>query len=319
MEGTHLSETECPQRNGFVRMPLGFTLVELLVVIAIIGVLVALLLPAVQAAREAGRRAQCMSNLKQVGLAMQNYHDSKRELPAGAVNGCCYGTWAMQILPFIEQQALGARYENLGGKAAFPDYWHGNNLTNVTSKRIESLTCPSDTPNNNGVKVGLSLHNYSANQGATGLNISSLVPLFVRGGYLFQGAPFSADGATNFKEIEDGLSNTLLAAEVVQGQGDDVRGLIWWAPGAFVHTFLGPNSSSPDVPYFSYPQCDPNPPNPPCVNGTEDNVFASRSRHPGVVQAALCDGSARTVSDDVDITTWRNLGSTKDNQVLGSF
>src|ERR1700754_2125242 len=88
----------------------GFTLVELLVVIAIIGVLVALLLPAIQAAREAARRSQCVNNLKQLGIAMQNYHDTNGELPKGTVS-CCWGTWQMSILPFIEQAQLADRYQ----------------------------------------------------------------------------------------------------------------------------------------------------------------------------------------------------------------
>src|SRR5690606_35055698 len=88
----------------------GFTLVELLVVIAIIGTLVALLLPAVQAAREAARRSQCVNNLKQLGTSMQNYHDTYRELPKGNVS-CCWGTWQMAILPFIEQTQLADRYQ----------------------------------------------------------------------------------------------------------------------------------------------------------------------------------------------------------------
>ena len=80
----------------------GFTLVELLVVIAIIGILVALLLPSVQSARAAARRVQCVNNLKQLGIAMHNYHGSQRKLPVGNVS-CCWGTWQMMILPFLEE------------------------------------------------------------------------------------------------------------------------------------------------------------------------------------------------------------------------
>ena len=80
----------------------GFTLVELLVVIAIIGILVALLLPSVQSARAAARRIQCVNNLKQLGIAMHNYHGSQRKLPVGNVS-CCWGTWQMMILPFLEE------------------------------------------------------------------------------------------------------------------------------------------------------------------------------------------------------------------------
>ena len=90
----------------------GFTLVELLVVIAIIGILVALLLPAIQAAREAARRSQCVNNLKQLGVAFQNYHDTYKQLPIGAYS-CCWGTWQMAILPFLEEQELADLYQFL--------------------------------------------------------------------------------------------------------------------------------------------------------------------------------------------------------------
>lgn len=299
----------------------GFTLVELLVVIAIIGVLIALLLPAVQSAREAGRRSQCLNNLRQVGLAMQTYHDSKRALPKGAALGCCYGTWAMQVLPFLEQQNLAIQYKNLGGVGGSLDYWHGENLANVTSKRIEALTCPSDVPrvNDNGVPIPLTLHNYAGNHGATGTDIGSSIPVADREGVLYQGSPFTANDARSYREIEDGLSNTVLMAEVVQGTENDLRGLIWWAPGAFFHTFIGPNSNLPDITYPTNPQCNPTDPNPPCAKGSDRGVFASRSRHPDCVQIALCDGSSRVVSDSIDITTWRNLGSTQDGQAVSSY
>ena len=87
----------------------GFTLVELLVVIAIIGVLVALLLPAVQAARESARLSQCGNNLRQVGVALQNYHETRQKLPPGS-RSCCWGTWQMDVLAFIEQRQLADMY-----------------------------------------------------------------------------------------------------------------------------------------------------------------------------------------------------------------
>src|SRR5262245_45025945 len=96
----------------------GFTLVELLVVIAIIGTLVALLLPAVQAARETSRRASCLNNLKEIGVAIQLYHDARRILPPGGVSTgpCCstesYSSWPISILPYLEQKNLSERYSH---------------------------------------------------------------------------------------------------------------------------------------------------------------------------------------------------------------
>jgi len=91
----------------------GFTLVELLVVIAIIGVLVSLLLPAIQSAREAARRMQCTNNMRQIGIAMQNYHDTNGQLPVGS-NSCCWGTWVVEVLPYLELQNLYDLYDNSG-------------------------------------------------------------------------------------------------------------------------------------------------------------------------------------------------------------
>src|SRR3954453_8837159 len=99
-----------------MRRERGFTLIELLVVIAITAVLLALLLPAAQAAREAARRAQCVNNLKQIGLGVLNYESANGSFPPGE-KGCCWGTWGVFILPFIEQQALFNAWNSVGNNA----------------------------------------------------------------------------------------------------------------------------------------------------------------------------------------------------------
>ncbi len=140
----------------------GFTLVELLVVIAIIGILIALLLPAVQAAREAARRSQCTNNLKQLGLALQNYHDVIKVFPPrkGGSNGCSANAWCsnrgrksgfIPILPYIEQNPL---YERIragdptgatsGGNVVPPDGPAGWQAWSVWNDAPDALLCPSD-------------------------------------------------------------------------------------------------------------------------------------------------------------------------------
>jgi prepilin-type N-terminal cleavage/methylation domain-containing protein len=128
-----------------------FTLVELLVVIAIIGVLVALLLPAIQAAREAARRSQCQNNLKQIGLACLNYESAKGVLPYGALIGAygggteLYAGWTVEILPFCENQAL----KNLYVPGAVMTATTGNNAAQIKQLRetpVAMYTCPSDMP-----------------------------------------------------------------------------------------------------------------------------------------------------------------------------
>ena len=133
----------------------GFTLVELLVVIAIIGVLVALLLPAVQSAREASRRSQCTNNLKQITLAVHNYADTfGSALPVGEYS-CCWGTWLVGILPYVEQRNLFDRYVYFGSvqNAAGNNFAQVDGNTRyggalnlpVTRTQIKAYTCPSDT------------------------------------------------------------------------------------------------------------------------------------------------------------------------------
>jgi prepilin-type N-terminal cleavage/methylation domain-containing protein len=132
--------------------PTGFTLVELLVVIAIIGVLVALLLPAIQAAREAARRMQCANNLKQIGLACLNYESAKGELPYGNMlntgNGSVYSGWSVEILPFSENQQLKALYIP-GADMAMPFNAANQTSVQITKLRetfVPAYTCPSDHP-----------------------------------------------------------------------------------------------------------------------------------------------------------------------------
>jgi prepilin-type N-terminal cleavage/methylation domain-containing protein/prepilin-type processing-associated H-X9-DG protein len=329
-----------------------FTLVELLVVIAIIGVLVALLLPAVQAAREAARRSQCSNNLKQLSLAMLNYEDTFKTLPGGVGRwGCCWGTWQVRVLPFMEQKALADLYVNSDGVDPGQRYNGTTNLPNVTSKRIKSLTCPSDVPNAPiGGPPPVTSHNYGVNFG----NTSQYQESIVSGGTTiqFQGAPFTGypggqasgdDGpktageAASFgrvygqpvrlAEITDGTSNTLLAAEFIQGRRTDLRGFTWWGGATGFVTFLSPNSSSPDV--ITGGNCcaaggncpiDPN--NPPCTlisTPSRSRMMATRSRHPNGVQAAFCDGHISFVPNNISFVTWNALGTSQGGEGTGDF
>lgn len=320
----------------------GFTLVELLVVIAIIGILVALLLPAIQAAREAARRAQCVNNLKQLGVAMHNYHDTYKELPPGSIS-CCWGTWQMFILPFLEEQQLGDLYEFLPKTATGhdPDYAYYSLLLShnppirnleVVRTRIATLTCPSDEPQidvGDSTRTGsfATFHNYVANYGNTNhIGWDYLVPskpAYVK----YLGSPFVGEDSkvegpprTKFKKIVDGLSKTFIASETVQGRDGDLRGFTWWGWSAAFETFATPNASDPDV-LQQAAYCKPNDPNPPCTGQAGGSLFraTARSRHPGGVNAAMCDGSVQFVVDNVDLATWRAASTAKGEEVYSGL
>ena len=305
------------------KSPHGFTLVELLVVITIIGILIALLLPAVQAAREAARRAQCANNIKQLALAHHSFHEARGHLPEGA-SGCCWGTWMMRILPYTELNNSFDWYKNLGG-TGLPSYSMGDNLEYVTSQRLSVATCPSDEPGKFGT-TDLTKHNYAANYGNTGFDdVSGSDNYTARANYngvVFAGAPFGCRITFSFADIVDGTSNTLLLAEVVQTNGNDGRGLTWWGDAAGFSAYYGPNTSQPDTFPSSSAPCDPTGNNPPCVNSSANvpEMFFARSRHPGGVNAAMCDGSVRFVSDTIAITLWRSLSTTHGGEVIsGEF
>ena len=315
----------------------GFTLIEMLVSIAVIGILAALLLPAVQAAREAARYASCSSNLKQIALAMSQYHDVHGTLPPGK-KGCCWGTWLIFILPQVEQQALFNAYNFAGNNTpGLPPghdldlrYFGSANRT-VTSTSLEVYLCPSDLTNApisteiGGVPLACTSQNYAGNFGNT-LQIQEDLPGNPFGGAAFGdvGSPIADHSrATSptvaFRDFTDGTSNTMLAAEVVVGQGADLRGFSWWGDAAGFETYLGPNSPLPDV-MAEAAYCANQAPNPPCVPSSFalSDVYAARSRHPGKVHVGLADGSVRSIQNSIQLVVWRALSTTRGSEVIGA-
>jgi prepilin-type N-terminal cleavage/methylation domain-containing protein/prepilin-type processing-associated H-X9-DG protein len=333
----------------------GFTLIELLVVIAIIAILIALLVPAVQKVREAAARTQCHNNLHQIGVAMHSYHDQNKTLPPGVgPYGCCWGTWMVYILPYIDQIAMFEGYSNLGGNDTTGTglrYASGQNLTNVTSRPIAMLTCPSDRPSSIG---GITQHNYVVNYGNTNF---FQVPM---NGLTFGGAPFTcypsawyqsaqmnalygqmnSDGDQNgtatskfgmpfggtpagvLEKITDGTSTTLMASEIIQGQQGDYRGFSWWGGASGFVTSFPPNANAPDV--LEGAGCNSAATyNLPCTtveSAALPRLQISRSLHqPGGVNVVYCDGHAAWVNNDVSFTTWQALGTSMGNESITNF
>lgn len=323
-----------------LRMKRAFTLVELLVVIAIIGILIALLLPAVQTAREAARRSQCSNNLKQIGLAVHGYADNYGgSFPVGEYS-CCWGTWLVALLPYVEQKSVYDRYQFFGSvqNKAGNNSAQSNSSTRyggslnlpVTRTQVSAYTCPSDsitaTPS---TYSGITFHNYVANHGNTTLNRKTPFGTTTTGQpnrfggapYVFVGAWNSNPQAVKLKDVFDGLSNTLAFSETVQGRDRDLRGFAWWNGGAHFSAFLPPNASQPDV-LENITYCKPaNPLNPPCTGPTSTNpsTIAARSRHPGGVHTAFCDGSVRFVTNGVNLDIWRALSTTYAKDTLRDF
>jgi len=313
----------------------GFTLIELLVVIAIIAILIGLLLPAVQKVREAAAKMKCANSLKQIGTAMHNFESSFQALPPGDTSNGNTGTWFHYILPYIEQENLFKLYSNLGGSAGgAPNYTTGSatvfNLT-VSRTRINALTCPSD-PNIEGTQTNnYKFHNYVVNYGNTHRtqNKAGRDPFAIAIRPSFAGAPFTYSGTFppvtfKFSDITDGLSNTLLAAEILQGISilpaiTEFRGMVGYGPGSSFTTFTTPNSATQDRMQFNNYCNNQVTQGLPCILGT-DWALTARSKHTGGVNACFLDGSVKFITNSITPNTYSLLGSSQDNQVVpGDF
>ncbi len=283
----------------------GFTLVELLVVIAIIATLIGLLLPAVQSARESARRMSCSNNVRQLGIAMHVHHDAKKQLPPGTKASTTAAGAAIKVpsvvylLPYIEDRIRAETYDVKKG-------WQSQ--LQVVGQVIPAYQCPSDTTQvmdqsdgpggDRKASYGL---NWGQNNVATPFTKKGLKALFFHG----YGAKFG--------EITDGTSKTLLLMEMIQapsnGQGVDRRARIWNPTGGTYQlvTRAAPNAATRDV-----SRCVDLPDQGlPCTNngGNGESYMMSRSRHPGGVTVAMCDGSVQFVSDDIDLTVWQAASS----------
>jgi prepilin-type N-terminal cleavage/methylation domain-containing protein/prepilin-type processing-associated H-X9-DG protein len=320
----------------------GFTLIELLVVIAIIAVLISLLLPAVQSAREAARRAQCTNNLKQLGLALHNYHDSMNCFPMsmgldapgfGYPAPVSYSGLSM-LLPYMEQTVLynAINYSILRGDP-------GNNTAMAAS--VNSFLCPSD-PQQGNLPPGQAGHNYHPNSGSGIQYVSgasdpwnfntSLPP--------FDGVFFPVS-KTRIAEITDGTSNTAAFSEM--GLGDQSNAIAtektdqfwtqtWPATSAdaitqcqaFQVTNLAFQGLSTDgVPWIEGSTAamynHVNVPNKrSCIFPPGRIMNTANSYHPGGVNLGLCDGSVRFAKDSIALVTWRALGSRNGGEVISA-
>jgi prepilin-type N-terminal cleavage/methylation domain-containing protein/prepilin-type processing-associated H-X9-DG protein len=301
------------------RRKVGFTLIELLVVIAIIAVLIALLLPAVQQAREAARRTQCKNNLKQIGLALHNYHDTSLTLPPGAIqnftgNAQNEASWISMILPGLDQGPLfnRANFSSCFGCTAGP----GNPAYEITSVSIPMMLCPSD------VDAGLAFNayrrgNYVGNSGIGPLHSVNDPNDPTRTAI----GPFTMNSSKRFRDFSDGTTNTIVVAELLKSPGADFRGVMHYPEGSLYQHDQTPNSSVPDQ--FRNGMCV-SIPRAPCVgvyNAYNDRaiVLDARSLHTGGVHVLLADGSVRFISDNIHRPTWQALSTPGGGETLGEF
>ena len=326
-----------------------FTLVELLVVITIIGILIALLLPAVQAAREAARRSQCMNNLKQLGLALHNYENTFGRFPPGTRNcdpanpgaGTCTGGYGyvwqagphrkgsmlVKMLPYVEQAPLYNQLDfRLDVQARLASLGYGN-------REIPVFTCPSDDKGLTKMGLGTAGTNYApsiGNQlmpGQGGVCTTYYPPnaYYLNNGPAGHGSTENGDQvsgcfsryswAARIADITDGTSNVIAMGEIRPWCGDHHRGG-WNNANALWTATTAP---------INYPTCPREPP------GTDSGAFTCnhyanwqtsqgfKSKHPGGAQFLFADGSGHFLSETIDYATYQRLGDRNDKQPVGQF
>jgi prepilin-type N-terminal cleavage/methylation domain-containing protein len=324
----------------------GFTLVELLVVIAIIGILIALLLPAVQAAREAARRSQCTNNLKQMGLALHNYHDVFLTFPQAVLkSGSNTNPWHSYsvhtaILPFMEQRPLYDKIKSVSLNFSLTSQ-DGLVTPTVCRTRVDAYICPSSPPYPHATDVGNCSYPVSTGPNITWGISSSL-----------QNGAFRLDQPTAMRDFTDGTANTILVGEqnfgdastnsstAFQLQRDIAMGVAWphtnqsTSQGAFTQAQIDQYGQSCQAgsgthmglmgwlwvrPVFFYTLFNTlAPPNwkyPSCMQcngcwaGDSLGVYPARSMHPGGCNHTLADASVRFISETVDLQVYHGIGS----------
>ena len=311
----------------------GFTLVELLVVIAVIGVLVALLLPAVQAAREAARRMQCSNHLKQIGLAAHGFHDTHGKLPPGVmgtppegedydpISGNQYVGTLPYLLPFLELSSIRDRIHiDLDVRRTDRAWWQENSTWQIAQARIPTFLCPSANPYGNAYAVGACVLTYNdyvrqeavANMlyfgngnGGSELGRANYLPSAgALGNVGGQWAPyegiFSTRTSTNFAAILDGTSQTLLFGE---WRGGRLDGPPLDQGYQLAYSWMGA-SGHPSMWGLSYPPRQ------------GPGWWQFNSHHPQVVQFCFADGSVRAVSTQVDTLQFRYASGMHDGIVI---
>jgi prepilin-type N-terminal cleavage/methylation domain-containing protein/prepilin-type processing-associated H-X9-DG protein len=330
----------------------GFTLVELLVVIAIIGILVALLLPAIQAAREASRRASCANNLKQMGLALHNYHDVQKVFPPALLNNGRYAaanvTWALGgvknttgwalLLPFIEQATLANQYDfNFCSSSSSPNAAPvaGNDLINdgVYNVRIALLECPSH-PDHGEVDT--------TSAGTTGTGSDYSRRKAIRTSYAFStgsmtdgSSPWRAyyndirlgmfgnDGAATMADLKDGTAFTLAVGEVQGGKWKTSTTYgPWGLTGCHTccHGYVESTNATAPIAYTALAAADRSI-NSPYRGDTlfRTHAWTFNSRHPGGAQFVFADGATRFLQDSLDYGTLCRLAYIKDGDPLPNY
>lgn len=329
-----------------IRPQRGFTLIELLVVIAIIAILVALLLPAVQQAREAARRTQCKNNLKQLGLAMHNYLDTHSVFPYGHQQELYAGQtkrrdcWFQRILPFMDQAPRYNLYEGFPGVNPFQgEYIHRITNMDIVGP-VAGASCPSDPESpgrggNGGTVAFQSSYAVCAGAGQTitvdpATNLITVTNRNVANTTQGTGL-FYMNSATGINSCKDGSSNTLLLGEgIIRNNGVGGWGGLGGHWGGAPHGSFGfsvaetPNTSVPDRVYSCKATTVTGAPNlAPCENGNAGGLSGrwnfARSYHTGGVQVTLADGSTRFISENIDRQTWLKLGMPKDGMTVGEF
>jgi prepilin-type N-terminal cleavage/methylation domain-containing protein/prepilin-type processing-associated H-X9-DG protein len=311
----------------------GFTLIELLVVIAIIAILIGLLLPAVQKVREAASRIKCQSNMKQVALALQAYHDALGTFPIGTTCNPSTGlnrvSWMVYLLPFIEQNNL---YQSVNIAVGID-----GSATNdaAYSHSVPVYCCPSD-----------SLGTFPGWSGGTPLSRSNVVGCFSADGIMMSSdSVFYYDGTKDpssklslfnynvtrrIASVTDGTSNTTAISEVIAGPTGlwDQRGNWSDSWGAQYSQLYTPNSPVPDavwsvVANTTYNFCATTSGQPvlnaPCSGSAPtwgSEIYSARSYHPGGVNVGLVDGSVRFMTNSVSVAAWQGLGSINGGEVI---